>query len=134
MLEQVTDADEVDIVSKVLSDPDQNVGQSAVMRHLDRRADELHPQPGYEHWAEMMTGATIGYPLLTQRLRDWSFFRAVMLGQPWHADALLESSNWLQLKTAEASAGAALEILADSGRTKRIRNTARINLQHRSSP
>jgi hypothetical protein len=81
-----------------------------------------------------MTAATIRFPFLTQRLREWSIFRAVMLGQSWHRDALLESSNWLQLKTAEASAGAALEILADSGRTKRIRNTARTNIQHHGSP
>ncbi|MGW4095023.1 hypothetical protein [Nocardia sp. NPDC004750] len=134
MLEQVTDADEAGMVSEVLTDSDQNVAQSAVLRHLDRRADELHPQPAYEPWAEMMTRATIRYPLLTQRLREWSLFRAVMLGQPWHPDALLESSNWLQLKTAEASDTAALDILAHSGRTKRIRNTARTNIQQHHSP
>ncbi|MEU9383079.1 hypothetical protein AB0D38_19745 [Streptomyces sp. NPDC048279] len=134
MLEQVTDADEADIVSEVLTDSDQNVGQSAVLRHLDRRADELHPQPAYEPWAEMMTGVTIRYPFLIQHLREWDLFRAVTLGQPWNPDALLESSNWLQLKTAGASAAAALEILVDSGRTKRIRNTAKTNIQHHGSP
>ncbi|WP_329130301.1 hypothetical protein OG552_06880 [Streptomyces sp. NBC_01476] len=134
MLEHVTDADETDIVSEVLTDSDQNVGQSAVLRHLDRRADELYPQPVYEPWAETMTRTTIRYPFLTQRLREWALFRAVMSGQPRHRDALLDSSNWLQLKTAEASAAAALEILAERGRTKRIRDTAKTNIQHHSSP
>ncbi|MEV0804256.1 hypothetical protein AB0I34_41645 [Kribbella sp. NPDC050281] len=81
-----------------------------------------------------MTRATIRYPFLTQRLQEWSLFRAVMLGQLLHPDALLESSNWLQLNTAKASDAAALEILAVSGRTKRIRNSARTNIQHHGSP
>lgn len=110
------------------------MAQSSVLRHLDRRAHELHPQPVYEPWAEMMTRATIRYPFLTQRLQEWSLFRAVMLGQLLHPDALLESSNWLQLNTAKASDAAALEILAVSGRTKRIRNSARTNIQHHGSP
>jgi hypothetical protein len=41
---------------------------------------------------------------------------------------LLASSNWLQLKAAEASNTDTLEILADNGRTKRIRNIARPEL------
>lgn len=80
----------------------------------------------------MMTRATTLHPFLAQRLREWSLIRAVTLGQPWHPKALLESSNWLQLKMAEASNAAALEILADSGRTKRIRNTARTNRKRQS--
>ncbi|GEB57212.1 hypothetical protein [Streptomyces gardneri] len=79
-----------------------------------------------------MALATTRYPFLTRRLREWSLFRAITLRQPWRPDALLDSSDWLQLKTAEASNAAALEILADSGRTKRIRNTARINLKQQS--
>ncbi|WP_371657678.1 hypothetical protein [Streptomyces sp. NBC_00280] len=133
-LEQVSDADEADVVREVLTDPDHAMAQTAVLRHLDRRATDLHPQPAYVPWAEMMTRATTRCPFLTQRLREWSLFRAVTFGQPWRPDALLASSDWLQLKAAEASNAAVLEILADGGRTKRIRNTARTNLrQHGSS-
>jgi hypothetical protein len=132
-LEQVTDADEADVVRAVLTDPDHTMAQSAVLRHLDRRAAELHRGPAYGPWAEMMTRATTHHPFLTQRLREWSLFRAVTLGQPWHPDVLLESSNWLQLKTAESSDATALEVLADGGRTKRIRNTARTGIQQHGS-
>ncbi|MGI5133521.1 MULTISPECIES: hypothetical protein [unclassified Streptomyces] len=127
-LEHVTEADEVDLVSEVLTDPDQTMAQSAVLRHLDRRATDLHSGSAYDPWVEKMTQATTRYPFLTQRLREWCLFRAVTLGQLWRPDALLESSSWFQLKTAEATNAAALEILADRGRTKRIRNTARMNL------
>ncbi|MEW1578570.1 hypothetical protein AB0407_10770 [Streptomyces microflavus] len=129
-LEQVTDAAEPELISEVLADPDQMMAQSAVTRHLDRRAGELHRGPGYEPWVEMMTRTTRGIPFLTQRLREWTLFRAITLRQAWDPDDLLATSNWLQLKTAEGSNTDTLEVLADNGRTKRIRNIARTNLQH----
>ncbi|MFF3933595.1 hypothetical protein [Streptomyces hirsutus] len=132
-LEQVADADEAGLVSEVLTDPDQTMAQSAVLRHLDRRATDLPHGPAYEPWTESMTQATIRYPLLTRRLREWSLLRAITLGRLWHQDALLESSDWLQRKAAAASNSDAIEILAERGRTKRIRNTARITLKQQRS-
>lgn len=131
-LEQVADADEVDLVSRVLTDPDQMMAQSAVLRHLDRRAADLHTGPAYEGWAQAIAQATIGRPFLAQRLREWSLFRAVTLKLPWRPDDLLTSSNWLQFKTAAETNTEATEILAEAGRTKRIRNTARASLNPRS--
>ncbi|WP_445521219.1 hypothetical protein [Streptomyces sp. NEAU-174] len=131
-LQQAADADEVDLVSRVLTDPDQTMAQSAVLRHLDRRAADLHPGPAYEEWAQAMTQATIDHPFLTQRLREWSLFRAVTLELPWPPDDLLASSNWLQLKTSATTNTEANKILAEGGRTKRIRNTAKTSLNHRS--
>ncbi len=131
-LEHVADANEVNLVSRVLSDPDQTMAQSAVLRHLDRRAAGLYPGPAYEGWAQAMTQATIDHPFLAQRLREWSLFRAVTLKQPWQPEDLLASSNWLQLKTAAGTNSEAIEILAKAGRTKRIRNTATIGHNHRS--
>ncbi|MER6443108.1 hypothetical protein ABT275_43455 [Streptomyces sp. NPDC001185] len=132
-LEHVADPDEVYLVSRVLTDPDQTMAQSAVLQHLDRRAADLYPGPAYEEWRQTMTQATIDYPFLAQRVREWSLFRAVTLKLPWQPDDLLASSNWLQLKTADGTNTEAVEILAEAGRTKRIRNTAKTGLTHRSS-
>ncbi|BFV58362.1 hypothetical protein KCMC57_up34660 [Kitasatospora sp. CMC57] len=131
-LRHVADPEELDLVSRVLTDPDRTMAQSAVLRHLDRRAAGLYPAPAYEGWAQAMTRATIDHPFLAQRLREWSLFRAVTLTLPWQPDDLLASSNWLQLKTATGTNTEAIEILAEAGRTKRIRNTARTALNHRS--
>ena len=131
-LGHVADANELDLVSRVLTDPDQTMAQSAVLRHLDRRAAGLYPGPAYEGWAQAMTQATIDHPFLAQRLREWSLFRAITLKLPWQPDDLLASSNWLQLKSAAGTNTEAIEILAEAGRAKRIRNTARIGLNHRS--
>jgi hypothetical protein len=131
-LRQVPEADEADLVSQILTDPDQVMAQSAVLRHLDRRAADLHLGPAYEGWAQAMAQTVIGHPFLTRRLREWSLFRAITLQLPWHPDDLLTSSNWLQLKTAAESSTQAIEILAEGGRTKRIRNTASTSLKHQS--
>ncbi|WP_051371514.1 hypothetical protein [Streptomyces sp. 142MFCol3.1] len=131
-LGHVADPDEVDLVSRILTDPDQTMAQSAVLRHLDRRAANLYPGPAYEEWAQTMAQATIDHPFLVQRLREWSLFRAITLKLPWQPDDLRASSNWLQLKTAAGTNNEAVELLAEVGRTKRIRNTARIGLTHHS--
>gem|GEM_PF-6538113 len=56
-----------------------------------------------------------------------------MGGPPRHQDALTESSDWLQRKTAAASNADALALLAEHGRTRRIRNAAQSNPQHPGS-
>ncbi|MDH6539915.1 hypothetical protein [Streptomyces sp. SPB4] len=132
-LEHVTDADEAGLVSEVLNDPDQTMARSAVLRHLDRRATELHPGPAYEPWAASMAQATVRHAFLTRRLQEWSLFRAITLGQPWRPDTLLDSSDWLQLKAAASSNTEAVKTLAERGRTKRIRNTARTNPRRQGS-
>ncbi|MFF0967187.1 hypothetical protein ACWDQO_30315 [Streptomyces sp. NPDC003703] len=131
-LRQVADADEISLVSRVLTDPDRTMARSAVLRHLDDRAEVLHLRSAYEAWAEALTRAVSGHPLLTRRLREWSLFRAVVLELPWHPDALLAASDWLQLRTAAGPGSRAAEILAVGGRTRRIRNTAAATLKQQS--
>ncbi|WP_163013996.1 MULTISPECIES: hypothetical protein [unclassified Streptomyces] len=131
-LRHVAEPHEAALVDHVLTDPDGIMARSAVLRHLDRRAADLHPGPAYEEWARTMTEATADHPFLVRRPREWSLFRAVTLGLPWRPDDLLASSDWLQLKTAAGTNTEAVEILAERGRTKRIRNTARVALAHGS--
>jgi hypothetical protein len=57
-----------------------------------------------------------------------------MLKLPWHREDLLASSNWLQLKTATEANARAIEILAEIGRTKRIRHAARTSLRRQGNP
>ncbi|MGW2592499.1 hypothetical protein ACWCXC_19795 [Streptomyces sp. NPDC001515] len=131
-LNRVPDPDEADLVRRVLTDPDRTMAQSAVLRHLDRRAAGLYPGPRYEGWAQAMDRATDGHAFLAQRLREWSLFRAIALELPWQPDDLLASSNWLQLKSAAGTNTEALGILTDAGRTKRIRVTAKATLRRPS--
>ncbi|MGW1965542.1 hypothetical protein ACWCPD_35455 [Streptomyces sp. NPDC001935] len=79
-LDQVAEADEIDLVCHVLSDPDRTMAQSAVVRHVDRRAEDLHLGPAYEAWVRAMAQAAGDRPFLIRRLEEWSLFRAVRLG------------------------------------------------------
>ena len=131
-LEQAAPAEEAALVRRILTDPDRTMAESAVTRHLDRRAAALHTRPDYTGWAESMAAATAGRTFLADRLREWTLLRAVHLNHPWDPETLIrESSNWLQLKLAEAPAtpAPALTLLADQGRTKRIRHLARTGLR-----
>ncbi|MFD8223245.1 hypothetical protein ACFV16_03625 [Streptomyces massasporeus] len=131
-LEQVADADEIELVVGVLADPDPVMARAAVVRHLDRRAAELCRAPAWEEWAEVMARLVTGHPFLVRRLEEWALFRAVALRLPWHRDDLLAASDWFQLKAADGTNPEALRLLAESGRTKRIRNTARESLGRRA--
>lgn len=136
-LENSTPAGEPALVRRVLTDPDRTMVEAAVTRHLDRRAAAIHATPEYTEWAESMAAATAGHAFLADRLREWSLLRAVCLNHPWDPEALTRSSsNWLQLKLAEApgTPAPALTLLADQGRTKRIRHLARTSLRLRRAP
>ncbi|SMQ17072.1 hypothetical protein SAMN06272771_3454 [Streptomyces sp. Ag82_O1-12] len=132
-LEQVADADEAGLVAGVLADPDRVMAGAAVVRHLDRRAAELFATPLWEEWAEAIARVMTGHAFPVRRLQEWSLLRAVVLGLPWHRDDLLGASDWLQLKAAAGRNPEALQVLAESGRTKRIRNAARTGLGRRGT-
>ncbi|AZQ38797.1 hypothetical protein EJ357_39580 [Streptomyces cyaneochromogenes] len=73
-LRRVADVDEVDLVRRVLTDPDPTMAQSAVLRHLDRRAAGLCPDPAYEAWVRATAQAVSGRPFAeagrTKRIRN----------------------------------------------------------------
>ncbi|MFF9499811.1 hypothetical protein [Streptomyces sp. NPDC014656] len=127
----VTAEDAPALVTRVLADPDPVPGpaNSAVRAYLDRRAAELLTTPGYPSWCAELTGPVEADAFSARRLREWTLLRAMTLGEPWEAEALLAATNWLQLRTAETcpSAGA-LRTLAAGGRTRRIRVAARARL------
>lgn len=133
-LRQVPDDEELALVAEILRDPDATMAQSAVLRHLERRASTLIQRPDYIPWAQAMANVVAARPFLLQRLHEWSPFRTVTLGHPWSPDTLTQASNWLQLKIAESPGTAeAAVILAQAGRTKRIRNTARATLTRKNA-
>ncbi|MEU3930700.1 hypothetical protein AB0E85_01360 [Streptomyces sp. NPDC029044] len=131
-LEQVGEAREMELVGGVLADPDRVMAEAAVVRHLDRRAAQLWPEPAWEEWAAAVGRVVTGRPFLVRRLQEWSLFRALALRLPWRTEDLLASSDWLQLKAAAGPSPCALDVLAESGRTKRIRNAARTSRARRT--
>jgi len=68
------------------------------------------------------------------RLRDWALLKTIDSAKPWNVADLREASNWLQRKLAERTRSPeALAVLAEHGRTNRIRTLARSRLDQRTA-
>ncbi|QQC93372.1 hypothetical protein [Streptomyces alfalfae] len=127
LLESVTGADENDLVAHILDDPDALMADSAVCRHLDRRAAALLRDPRYPLWADGLGRTVSRSAFLTRRMHEWTLLRDILLDGPWTAADLLGASDWLQRKaTAQHSRlpPPALRLLAVQGRTRRVRKAA----------
>ncbi|MFF3417536.1 hypothetical protein ACFYW9_22945 [Streptomyces sp. NPDC002698] len=131
-LEGVSEADEPALVATVLRDPDRSMAQAAINRHLERRAAQLLTDPRFVTWARTMTTVVGDRPFLARRLHEWTLLRAIALDEPWTAEELTTASDWFQ-RTASAAhlviSTEALGVLAERGRTRRVRNAASSRLR-----
>ncbi|WP_406360161.1 hypothetical protein OH782_28810 [Streptomyces sp. NBC_01544] len=136
-LEAVAEADEVALVAAVLRDQDATMADSAVGRHLDRRAADLLTDAKFTAWAQTLTEVIADRDFLTLRLREWTLLRTIALGEPWTAEELTGATDWFQRMAAAtqiAPSPEALGLLAERGRTRRVRNAAGQQLRYRDQP
>jgi hypothetical protein len=136
-LETVAEADETDLVAAVLRDQDATMADSAVGRHLDRRAAQLLTDQAFTAWAQTMAEMIAERAFLTRRLHEWSLLRSIALGNPWTAEDLTGASDWFQRTAATTqivTAPDALRLLAEHGRTRRVRNAASHRLHQMEQP
>ncbi|MFG2455325.1 hypothetical protein ACGFSG_38805 [Streptomyces sp. NPDC048512] len=132
-LEAVPEDEEARLIVEVLRDTDARMASSAVGRHLDRRAAVLLTGDRFAAWVRLMTDLTAEQPFLRRRLEEWTRLRAVVLDQAWTAEELTAGSDWLQravVATPTAAPREALRLLAERGRTRRVRAAARTRLSH----
>ncbi|MFI9582343.1 hypothetical protein ACIHCQ_10955 [Streptomyces sp. NPDC052236] len=128
----VRDEDEADLVTAVLRDPDTTMAQSAVVRHLDRRAGQLLTDERFTHWAHAMATVVHEREFLTRRLHEWTLLRSTTPHESWTTEEVATASEWFQRKAAETvTSPAVLTLLATTGRTRRVRVTASRRLQPR---
>ncbi|MGW3287347.1 hypothetical protein ACWDR3_22190 [Streptomyces sp. NPDC001002] len=128
----VKDEDEAALVAGVLRDPDATMAQSAVVRHLDRRAARLLTEDGFTAWAHTMAEVGAGREFLARRLREWVLLRAIAVGEPWGPEEVTAGSDWFQRRAVEIlSSRTALTLLSEAGRTRRVRADAGSRLRQR---
>ncbi len=85
-----------------------------------------------------MTEVFADREFLALRLREWTLLRTIALGKPWAAEKISTSaSDWFQ-RTATTMrfvvSPEAPSLLAERGRTRRVRNAASGQLQRRPGP
>lgn len=124
-LSRVLPESESDMVRVVLGDPDTAMAEAAVVGHLDRRATELLTAPAFSDWAHTI-GQVIGErEFVVRRLREWALLRSIRTGDEWTADQVCGASDWFQRKAVDLTTSpAVLALLADKGRTRRVRAAA----------
>ncbi|MEU9190746.1 hypothetical protein AB0D14_40830 [Streptomyces sp. NPDC048484] len=129
----VRDEDEADLVTRILRDPDTTMAQSAIVRHLNRRAALLLTDDGFTGWARAMAEISAEREFLARRLREWTLLRSITVGEPWGSEEVTTGSDWFQRKAVETlPSPAVLTLLAETGRTRRVRADAsrRLHQQH----
>ncbi|MGW6416237.1 hypothetical protein [Streptomyces sp. NPDC055055] len=133
----MADADEVTLVASVLRDPDRGMASSAVGRHVDRRAAALLTGPRFTDWSAALADACAGDDFLVRRLREWTLLDTVARGGPWSADEVTGASDWFQRTVATTpvpTSPEALRLLAERGRTRRVRHAADHRLRQGAPP
>ena len=133
-LADVLPEDEAGLVELVLRDPDRTMAQSAVVRQLDRRAAQLLADATFPDWRRAMSTVIVDREFLVHRLREWTLLRSIAIDDSWRPDDLVAASDWFQRTAAQMlTSPAALRLLADEGRTRRVRAAAnrRLAEQHR---
>jgi hypothetical protein len=128
----VRDEDEADLVTRILRDSDTTMAQSAIVRHLDRRAALLLTDEGFTAWARTMAEISAEREFLARRLREWALLRSITVGEPWGSEEVTTGSDWFQRKAVETlPSPAVLTLLAEAGRTRRVRADASRRLRQR---
>ncbi|MFD7412474.1 hypothetical protein ACFVZ3_40695 [Kitasatospora purpeofusca] len=126
-LESVAEAEEAGLLAAVLRDEDRSMAEAAVNQHLERRAAEQLTGPGFPAWAALTAEVVGERAFLVRRLREWTLLRSLALDEPWSEEELLTASDWFQrtvVTTRLVTSPAALGLLAERGRTRRVRNAA----------
>ena len=116
--------DDRTLLSLVLRDPDRAMGEAAAVEFINRQARQHASYQSFVSWAATVSGVIQSRDFLVRRIQS------VIEGGRLSPDSLEHFSDWLQRKLSdEAGSQEVLATLAEFGRTKRIRNTAKQRLK-----
>jgi hypothetical protein len=120
------------IVATILRDPVESISKTAVVKFVDDIATRATDPVEFQRWtAELIPEIYLfkaegNRRFLQYRIRDWTIYLTINAGQTPTPAELTDTTSWMQRKIAEESIClSVLTVLAESGRTKKIRNIAR---------
>lgn len=120
------------IVATILRDPHEMGARTAVVALVDRIAMTASGPAEFRRWSagllpeidRLMTEGCRAF--VHQRTHDWLFRLSIRDGHTATSAELAQVTDWMQRVLAEKSMSPALlALLADSGRTRKIRNIAK---------
>jgi hypothetical protein len=120
---------ERELIAAILRDPDLAMKTAAVVHHVDAKAASLPTAEQVSAWAKTILDLVGDYAFAGRRIEEWILFKKVLEDDVSELPALRDATDWLQRKVVEESRSQpALELLAEAGRTKRVRNMAKQQL------
>jgi hypothetical protein len=127
--------DDAVLLATLLAEPDRLMAESVLASLVDSRAEQAGSAASFAAWAEPVLDAVGADGFIARRVREWGLFKAVQSGASVDREALADATNWLQRKVLEeADSAAILGVLAEVGRTKRLRNLAKTRAGRLRSP
>lgn len=120
------------IVATILRDPMELTSKTAIVYLVDNIAMRMTDPVEFQQWAaglapEIRLFKAEGHrEFLHRRIHDWTIWLAIRAGRTPTSVELTDTTAWMQRIIAEKSTSLPiLGVLAESGRTKKIRNIAR---------
>jgi hypothetical protein len=120
------------IVATILRDPIELVSKTVVVQLVDNIAMRTTDPAEFQQWAAGLIPkinlfkAEGSRRFLHRRICDWTIYLTINAGQIPTSAELTDATYWMQRIIAEKSTSLPiLTVLAESGRTKKIRNIAR---------
>ncbi|MFG2039052.1 hypothetical protein [Dactylosporangium sp. NPDC048998] len=127
--------DDPALLAVLLAEPDRVMAESVLTSLVDSRAEGLGSAASFAAWAAPVLDAVGADGFIARRVQEWGLFKALQSGVSVDREALAAASNWLQRKVVEeADSAAALAVLGEVGRTKRVRNLAKTRAGRLRSP
>ncbi|MFI9404704.1 hypothetical protein [Nocardia sp. NPDC052316] len=135
-LATVADTAEPDLVAAILNDPDKAMAEAAISGHFDNRAPHLIQlgSTHFDQWVTTMSDLIADHTFLARRLREWALLKSILLGGNWISEEVIAATDWFQRKAVDLVTDVdALALLAEQGRTRRVRHAANRELRRRAA-
>jgi hypothetical protein len=125
-------ANDREVIGRILRDPEELTSKTAFVEFVDNVAGRSTDPAEFERWAAAITPeieslqAEGNRRFLHDRIRDWTIYLTIKAGHTPNSAELAETTDWMQRTIAETSTSLpTLTLLAENGRTRKIRNVAR---------
>lgn len=120
------------VVATILHDPVESVSKTAVVQLVDDIAMRMADPAEFQRWATELAPeirllkAAGNRDFLDRRINDWAIYLAIRTGRTPRPAELAGTTDWMQRVIAGESVSLPiLTLLAEIGRTRKIRNIAR---------